>query len=244
MTIELRPPRPGEEGQLRTLFTQAFGDEGDFTDLFFRTAYAPERCRVAAEGDILAALYWFDCSLRGRKVAYLYAIATKERCRGKGIGTKLIGDTLGHLAALGYAAAMLVPAQDHLFRYYARLGFATVGHIREETVPAGTPIPVRKLTVCEYAALRRTYLPENAILQEGPALELLNGYADFYASEKALAAVSRGMVWELLGDSSAAPGILAVLGIPQATIRSPGAGRPFAMAYGLEEPVYLGLALD
>lgn len=244
MTIDLRPPLPGEEIELRALFTQAFGDEGGFTDLFFRTAHAPDRCRVASDGAVLAALYWFDCALGEKKIAYLYAIATEEAHRGKGVGTALIRDTLAHLTALGYAAAMLVPAQAHLFRYYERLGFSTAGRICEQTVSAGTPLPVRKLTVREYAGLRRAYLPENGVIQEGPVLDLLDGYADFYAADSAVCAVSGQMVWELLGDSSAAPGILAALNIPAAAVRAPGAERPFAMAYGLDGPVYLGLALD
>ena len=59
MTIEFRQPRPEEEASLRALFTEAFGDAA-FTDLFFRTGYAPERCRAAFEGALLAALHWFD----------------------------------------------------------------------------------------------------------------------------------------------------------------------------------------
>ena len=74
MTIEFRHPRPGEEASLRALFTEAFGEEG-FTDLFFRTGYAPERCLGAFDGALLAALHWFDCSLEDKKAAYIYGIA-------------------------------------------------------------------------------------------------------------------------------------------------------------------------
>ena len=68
MTIELRPPRPGEESALGALFTEAFGDEA-FTDLFFRTGYAPDRCLTAFDGNLLAALHWFDCALDGKRAA-------------------------------------------------------------------------------------------------------------------------------------------------------------------------------
>lgn len=243
MTIELRPPHSGEEASLRALFTQAFGDEA-FTELFFRTAYAPQRCRVASDGTVLAALYWFACTLDGRQIAYLYAIATGPAHRGRGIGSRLIENTLAHLKTLGYAAAMLVPAEPGLFPFYEKLGFATVSTICEETVTAAPPIPVRKLAAREYAQLRRAYLPKNSVLQEGPCLDLLAGYADFYEGAGALCAVSGQMVWELLGSPTAAPGILGALQIPAAAVRTPGAGRPFAMAHGLTEPVYFGLALD
>lgn len=242
MTIEFRPPRPGEESQLQALFTEAFGDEW-FTELFFSRGYAPERCFVAAGADVLAALHWFDCTAGGRKAAYLYGIAAFESQRGRGIGSKLIRAALEHLEK-DYDAVLLVPAEESLFGYYERFGFRTIASICQETVLPGAPIPIRKLTVPEYAALRREYLPENGVIQEGAALELLEGYADFYAADRAVCAVSGRMVWELLGDKKDAPGILGALEIPEATLRTPGAGTPFAMGLGLSGPVHFGLALD
>ena len=110
------------------------------------------------------------------------------------------------------------------------------------TVPYG--FVGRRLTVSDYAAARRELLPEKGLLQEGPCLELLSGYAEFYAAGEALAAVTGDMIWELLGDEAAAPGLIAALGLDRATVRMPGPGRPFAMALGGEGACYLGLALD
>lgn len=246
MTIEFRPPRMGEEPRLRHIFRQAFDDGGEFAESFFRTSFSPERCRVASSGEIAAALYWFDCHVRGERAAYLYAIATEEASRGRGVGSALIRDTLDHLEKRGYRAAFLVPAEMGLFGYYERLGFRVAGTVSEETVTAGSPIPVRELTAAEYGALRRKFLPENGVEQDA-CLELLGGYASFYAAERSLAAVSESMVWELLGDREGAPGLLAALGIPKAAVRTPGPGRPFAMARWFGQPgtaVYLGIALD
>lgn len=243
MTIDLRPPRPGEESALRSLFTEAFGDEA-FTDLFFRTGYSPQRCLAAFDGDLLAALHWFDCSLEGRKAAYVYGIAAFRRCRGQGIGSALIRFAIDHLKALGYGIIALVPAEERLFPYYERFGFRPASAIRETLVPAGDPLPIRRLTVSDYADSRRRLLPERSLLQEGACLHLLAGYADFYATPKAIAAVSDHMVWELLGEEGDAPGLIAALGIPAATVRTPGSDQPFAMAIGAEAPIYLGLALD
>lgn len=243
MTIEFRLPENGEEPQLRALFTEAFRD-GRFTELFFSRGYSPERCCVAANDGILAALYWFDCDLQGKKAAYLYGIAAFKRCRGQGIGSRLIRWALEYLQAQGFEAVLLVPAEESLFGYYERFGFSAVSSIREDTVSAGTPLPIRKLTVSEYAGLRRKYLPESGVIQEGPALALLEGYADFYATDDALCSVSGKVVWELLGDWKDAPGILGALGIGEAIVRSPGEGQPFAMGIGLDGPVYFGLALD
>lgn len=243
MTIEFRHPRPGEEVSLRALFTEAFGD-GDFTDLFFRTGYAPERCLAAFDGALLAALHWFDCSLEGQKAAYIYGIAAFESCRGRGVGSGLIRAALEELENRGYEAVFLVPAEPSLFGYYERFGFRAVSTIRELTLSASAPLPLRKLTADEYAAARKKLLPAHSLLQEGACLSLLSGYADFYATDRAVAAVSGDMVWELLGDENDGPGLIAALGLPTATVRTPGPGRPFAMGLGTDGPIYLGLALD
>lgn len=243
MTIDLRPPHSGEERALRSLFTEAFGDE-DFTDLFFRHGFSSDRCLCAYGSSLLAALHWFDCSLDGRKAAYIYGIAALEAYRGQGIGSALIRFAIEHLKTRGYAVIALVPAERELFSYYTRFGFRPVSTIREACVNAGDPLPVRALTAGEYADLRRAYLSEHSLIQEGEILDLLSGYASFYATPHAIAAVSGSMVWELLGDEADAPGLIAALNLPAATVRTPGAGRPFAMAMGAEPPLYLGLALD
>ena len=243
MTIELRHPRPGEEIELRELFTEAFGDE-DFTALFFAKGYSPSRCLGAFGGELLAALHWFDCTLMGEKAAYVYGIAAFQTQRGRGIGSELIRGALEKLQELGYRQILLVPAGESLFGYYERFGFRTASTIREVEIGAGEALPIRRLTVSEYAAARRELLPERALLQEGACLELLSGYAEFYATPRSLAAVTGDTVWELLGDEAAASGMIAALGLEKATVRMPGPGRPFAMALGGAGECYLGLALD
>ncbi len=243
MTIEFRHPTASEEPRLRALFTEAFSDEA-FTELFFRTGFAPDRCLGAFDGELLAALHWFDCTLDGKKAAYIYGIAAFKSCRGRGIGSGLIRAALEHLTGAGYGPILLVPAEESLFGYYERFGFRAVSTIREKAMTAGTPLPVRRLTAEAYGEARRRLLPGHSLVQEGPCLALLAGYADFYATDHALAAVSQDVVWELLGEPSEAPGLIAALGLRSATVRTPGPGRPFAMAVGAEEEIYLGLALD
>ena len=242
MTIDLRPPHPGEEDALRALFTEAFGDAA-FTDLFFRTGFSPDRCLAAFDGTLLAALHWFDCSLDGKKAAYVYGIAAFASCRGRGIGSKLIRFSVEYLQNRGYEVITLVPAEESLFPFYERFGFRAAGTISEQRIPAGTPLPIRTLTPSEYAEARRSLLPAHS-LQQDSCLSLLAGYADFYATPRAIAAVSGQMVWELLGDERDAPGLLAALSLPAAIVRTPGSDRPFAMALGTDAPIYLGLALD
>lgn len=243
MTIECRQPRPDEVPALRRLFTEAFADAA-FTDLFFRTGFSPTRCLAAFDDELLGALHWFDCTLDGQRAAYIYGIATFPSHRGLGIGSTLIRAALSHLNQLGYGPIFLVPAEPALFGYYERFGFRPVSTIQEETIAAAVPIPIRRLDAAEYAQLRKKHLPARSLIQDGPSLDLFCGYADFYATKHAVAAITEDMVWELLGDAADAPGLIAALNLSSATVRTPGAGRPFAMGLNADDSVYLGLAFD
>lgn len=244
---------PRNTDQLRQLWKQAFGDTDAFLDCFFATGYAPHRCRCAYEGDTLAAmLYWFDCAWDGKKLAYLYAVATDTAFRGQGFCRRLIEDTHRHLKALGYDGSILVPRTEDLFPMYEKLGYTTCSYIRNLTCQAGEPIPLKKIDAAEFAALRRQYLPESAVVQEGEALALLQTYSAFYTGDNVLLTMyaedSKCTVCELLGDAAAAPGVVAALGYGEAKVRTPGSQAPFAMYHSFTEnltaPGYLGIALD
>ena len=239
--------------QLKDLWALAFGDGMEFIDLFFETAYAPERCLYLTEGDqVTAALYWLDCSFRGQKQAYIYAVATHPAHRGRGLCRALMEKARETLQAEGYSAAMLRPADPGLRKMYAAMGYRDCTFVSEFHSAAGTPVPLRKIGPEEYARLRRKYLPEDGVLQEGVSLTYLAAYSGLYAGEDFLLA---GAFYdgafhgtELLGSRAAAGGILAALGHATGTFRSPGKEIPFAMFLPLREaaesPDYLGLAFD
>lgn len=239
--------------QLKELWQLAFGDGEDFIDLFFRTAYSPERCLYLTEAEqITAALYWLDCEFRGQKQAYVYAVATHPDHRGKGLCRKLMAQAHEILKAQGYTAALLRPASDSLRRMYRKMGYRVCTGVSEFDSTAGVPVPIRRIGAAEYAQLRRTLLPEDGVVQEGVSLSYLEAYAALYAGADFLLAGApdhgsfHGM--ELLGNREAAPGILAALGYPDGSFRSPGREVPFGMflplAEDAEEPGYLGLVFD
>ena len=242
-----------ENEQLKDLWQLAFGDDREFIDLFFSTGFAPERCLFLREDSrITAALYWLDCAFRGQKLAYIYAVATHPEHRGKGLCRQLMDRTHAVLKQQGYAAAMLRPADSGLRRMYETMGYRDATRVSEFTCTAGTALPLRKLGKEEYAALRRQYLPENAVLQEGAGLSFLAACCDLYAGSDFLLAGAaydgRFHGTELLGNREAAPGILAALGHETGSFRCSGEDIPFGMFLPLvshaEAPGYLGLAFD
>ena len=235
---------------LKGLWKTVFGDPDSFIDAFFRIVYSPDRCRYLEEdGEIVSALYWFDCSYEGGKLAYIYAVATHPEHRGKGLASRLLQQTHEQLKAQGYAGAVLKPAKG-LFPFYERLGYVTSGFIRRfYAESSNVPAVLKELSANEYGIRRRSFLPENAVIQEGITLEFLHCFASFYAADDALSCVSQeeGTVFEYLGNPHSAPGILAALGIREAEIPTIGNTIPFTMFLPLnctKTPSYLGLSLE
>ena len=234
--MNLNHPTAAHVPALRQLWKEAFGDTDNFLDKFFGIAFAPERCLCATVGcEIAAMAYWFDC----KEYAYIYAVATAEKHRGKGICHALMEKIHQILTSRGYAGCILVPGEESLRVFYRGMGYENCGGVREFDAEAGAPLPLRKLDLAEYAALRRQYLPEGGVVQEGVNLDFLASWASFYEGEKALVAAiwedGKLLVLELLGDVQSAAGIAAALGAETGWFRAPGE-TPFAMHRPLNQP--------
>lgn len=241
---------------LRRLWQEAFDDTDEFMNDFFMTAFAADRCRcVTADGEVAAALYWFDCLHMGNNVAYLYAVATAKKYRGQGICHSLMKDTHSYLKMHGYEGVILVPGSKALFRLYEEIGYQTCSGISEFKCigEAAEKIQLRRIEKNEYAGLRRLMLPEGGVVQENENLDFLQTQEEFYSgSGFLLTAHGEGDTIygvELLGDKTAASGIVRALGYEKGVFRIPGDDMPFAMYYPLTDsksqpPAYFGLAFD
>ena len=239
---------------LRRLWQQAFGDTDAFLDVFFETAFSPDRSRcVILDGQAVAALYWFDCELENHRYAYLYAVATDPAYQNRGLCKALLEDTHRHLTAAGYAGAVLVPGEGSLFRFYKKADYRICGSVDEFACNAsGAPVALRTVDSVTYAALRRNLLPAGSILQEGETLTFLNRFSKFYTGDGFLLAATKEReqltVHEYLGDPALAPAITAALGAVCGRFRCPGTQKSFAMYHPFiheaPTPTYFGLALD
>ena len=237
---------------LRRLWKEAFSDGDAFLDSFFSTAFSPERClRIAQCGQILCAAYWIPAQLEEGKAAYIYALATAKAHRGKGLAHKLCHKIHEELTKQGYLAAILVPGEPSLGKFYEEMGYRFFGGMEQCSAVAQMPAAVlRRVTGAEYATLRQQYLPAGAVRQNGEGVDFLAAYAELYAGEDFLLAAWReedtlhGL--ELLGNRARFPHIMQALGVKEGSARYPGAEN-FAMWLPLancKEPTYFGLAFD
>lgn len=237
---------------LRTLWQQAFGDDDRFLDQFFTTAFSPDRCLcIPAEDAVAAALYWLDCTCRGEKLAYLYAVATDLSYRGQGLCHALMSKTHELLQGHGYAGIILVPGSESLFRFYEKMGYAAFGGMEQfHACAEKPPAALRQISPEEYAALRKRYLPEGSVLQEDVTLAFLQTQMNFYAGEDFLFLAANNdenpFFSEYLGNRQFCGNVLSTLGMAEGQFRTPGQNK-FAMYYPLSSavpPSYFGLALD
>jgi len=239
---------------LRRLWKEAFGDTDVFLDGFFEYGFSPRRCRCIGEnGDVWAALYWFEVTWRGQRFAYLYAVATAAARRGQGLFSALLEDTKQVLRAQGYDGILLVPEGEGLARMYEKFGFFAATTVEDYRVEAAKrPVSCRETGAAEFAQLRRDLLPEGGVLQEGEILRFLASQYRFWAGDGFLAV---GQIYggklvcqEFLGEANAMGGLVRALDVPVGVFRAPGNKRPFAWFLplwgGCEPPAYFGLALD
>ena len=237
-----------ETDALRTLWTECFGNEENWIDVFFQTAFDPTHvCCLTRRGQLAAALCWMDTYCQGRPLAYLYAIATAPAHRRQGLCRELMMETHEILARQGYAGAILVPGDEGLRQMYGKMNYVNFGGIRRFCAEAGEPIPIRRLSPEEYTALRREYLPAGGVVQENGAMEFLASAAELYVGADFLLAMAGDVGLELLGNAHGASGILGALGLERGSFRVPGE-EPFAMFRGLTgedwQPGYFGLAFE
>ena len=250
----IRKPNEKHIPELKALWKQAFGDSEEYIDAFFEKSFSKERCLlVEQEGKAVSVLYWFDCEYQGKKIAFLYAISTDKDFRGKGICSALIESAHQHLTSLEYSGAILVPANKKLFDFYKRFGYKQTCYISEFSAVASNPIDIRKIDIAEYAMLRKRYLGDGCVLQEGENLDFLEIQSELYAGEDFVLALENenGKIFgtELLGNTERAGEILASLGSAEASFRTIGKEKPFALWLPLKDanlpcPEYFGLAFD
>ena len=248
--------QPGQEQipQLVSLWKEAFGEYDGFWELFLETAFLPDHCRcITEEGQAIAGLYWFDCSCAADKIAYVYAVVTDPRHRGKGLCRKLMDAVHTLLQNQGYASVMLVPADEGLREMYRKMGYEDCTTVGALSCEAGeTAVEIRSIEAEEYASARRIFLPKNGVLQEGLNLTFLSAQAQLFAGTDFLLAAyldgERLHGMELLGNPEAAPGILQALGCETGIFQIPGTEKLFAMLHKFSEnavtPNYFGFSFD
>lgn len=126
--MQLRKAQQADIPVLYTLWEEAFGDTKETIDLFFDTCFQMQNTLVAVcDGQVRSVIYLLRNTLQNGAdsfaASYIYAAATEEAYRGKGLMRALLAYAAETETARGTDFLYLVPASAHLFQYYEKCGF-------------------------------------------------------------------------------------------------------------------------
>lgn len=113
-----------EQREMRTMWHDIFGDEIHEIDSFMVNHSDAIPLIHKENGEVVSMLYIVPLQMVCKKVAYIYAVATKPEYRGRGIATRLLSDALRLIKDNGqFDMVALIPSSTESKRLYARLGF-------------------------------------------------------------------------------------------------------------------------
>ena len=127
--IEYRLATAADRAGCSLLWQQVFGDEAAFVDSFFSSIPNLHSYIALADKQVVSAFHLLPCVIAEQDKCllqgwYLYAAATAPPFRGRGLMGSLIQKAAGAERRAGADFICLYPAQESLYSYYARLGFA------------------------------------------------------------------------------------------------------------------------
>lgn len=117
------------EHQIMELWQRVFGDKRSDIEEFMVQLYSPERTfTLSEEGQIVSMLHIVPLSDSIRKIAYIYAVATAEEYRGRGLATQLITRALEVIDSSDFDCAVLIPSSSSTAHFYEKFGFRYTGY--------------------------------------------------------------------------------------------------------------------
>ncbi len=223
----LRIAETADFSALAALWGEAFGDRPDAVSRFYE-AFPDCLCYVAeADGQVVSMVHALPQTLSPDvPAAYIYAVATAQTHRGRGLCRALMAFAEADLKQQGFACTALTPGEESLFRFYEKLGYETAFFRNRTAFPGGTAI-----SAAAYARLREQLLTVPHIVCSLPTLEYAaNTYGlTFWRTATGIAAAGETYTAEVLPEDVG--------------------GRPFAMLKWLTgakplQHAYLGFALE
>ncbi|MDE6574217.1 MAG: GNAT family N-acetyltransferase [Muribaculaceae bacterium] len=118
--------------EFEDIFARSFGDSAEWQRWFFSNVVEDDLVMLGDEinGKSASALLMqpYDFLYAGSVVPSMYisCVATRPEARARGAATALMAQALNVAREKGAALCELIPADDHLYFFYDRLGFATV----------------------------------------------------------------------------------------------------------------------
>ncbi|MEG1761840.1 MAG: GNAT family N-acetyltransferase [Hydrogenoanaerobacterium sp.] len=148
--------------QLKNIWSECFGDTGEYIDFYFSQHFKPQRTLVYLKDDKpVSMLTLLPAKLikNGKyvPVCYVYAVATLPLWQGLGISTQLLSYAGCELAKSGVDITVLAPASNKLFAFYKKCGYTEAFAVKQAAFAAeDKPINIKTENILpqEYKILR------------------------------------------------------------------------------------------
>ncbi len=171
--------------EVKALWTRCFNDNDAFIDLYFRLRYKDDiNVCIRQDDKVVAALQMipYPMTYMGEVIptSYISGACTHPDYRQQGLMRRLLNNTHRRMLQDGALLSTLIPAEDWLFGYYAKSGYAPVFACEEKTMSVeelGTDAPICKVERCE-APDAEYYRYFNARMSERPCC-ILHTEEDF-----------------------------------------------------------------
>ena len=251
--LKFRSASASDREVLSKLWQEAFSDGDEFFSLFFDNGFSPANSLCATiDGEVIAALYWFDFIYRGKPIAYIYGVAVFEKHRGEGVGTALLNEAEKIIKMRGYSGVLLLPAKPPLYSYYERFGYKIATKISKFTVNAsGKSVPLEIILPDLYEEVGEQFQKDARVKAGNFAKKFLGAQYILARGEKfLLSGYKQGnklIASEFLGDMTCAPDVLSALGCEFGEFRTEGDGERFAMYHAFTDdlaPAYFATVFD
>ena len=218
-SVCFREYRTDDLPALKTLWVRVFGDPPELVDDFFRLLPGMGSCFVAEEGGRLHAMAsvitGFQLLVPGqaqKNCAYLYAVATEEAARGRGLGAAVSRGAAQLGRKAGAEILCTLPAEHSLYDWYWDI--LSLRHVSSRTLFYSDALPEREpLSSAEYGSRREALLhgsPHVALnrdaLEFQERLSASYGGGMFASGESVFCGYADGGAWvipEWLGPDTA-----------------------------------------
>ena len=139
-------PKAEQQRLYEEIWRTTFGDSDDFIALYSRTTFDPRRTHLLTALDqsrALSHVQYLPYLMRYRdqwwRAGYISGAATESDQRGKGLVQHLMRASHQQMWREGCLCAFLIPAEEWLYQFYRKMGYATLYGKRSTPTLQGTP---------------------------------------------------------------------------------------------------------
>lgn len=125
---------------VRRMWKTCFGDTDEYMDIFFAKKYRNENTLIYfEEGEAVASLQMLPYTItfyrQSLSFAYLAGLCTLPQHRQKGYMAQLIKEAHKVIEKRNITMAILIPAEEWLYKFYEKYGYTRVFDKDEEPIP-------------------------------------------------------------------------------------------------------------